>query len=54
MTVYDQMRHFADTWGMVFIFVVFLIVVARLFMPGARERADDAAMIPFREHDKEP
>jgi len=54
MSVYDQMRHFADTWGMLFIFGVFIVVILRLAMPGAKEAANEAAQIPFKDYDKEP
>jgi cytochrome c oxidase cbb3-type subunit 4 len=54
MSVYDQMRHFADTWGLLFIFGVFIVVVARLMLPGAKEAANEAAQIPFKDYDKEP
>ncbi len=50
MTTYDMMRSFADSWGLLFMFVFF--VGAALFVyvrPGAKDLADQAKMIPFRE-----
>lgn len=49
--LYDSLRHFADTWGLVFMFGIFLAVVAMLFLPGAGRRANDAANIPLRDDD---
>ena len=46
---YDAMRHFADSWGLVYMFGIFLIVVLFLMRPGARNRAQDAAQIPLRD-----
>jgi cytochrome c oxidase cbb3-type subunit 4 len=50
MSVYDQMRHFADSWGLVAMMGVFLVAVAWVLRPGARESARDAADIPFRDY----
>ncbi|MFN3615243.1 MAG: cbb3-type cytochrome c oxidase subunit 3 [Rubrimonas sp.] len=51
METYDAMRHFADSWGLLAMVIVFLVVVARvLFLPGARRNADDAARIPFKDY----
>jgi cytochrome c oxidase cbb3-type subunit 4 len=48
---YETMRHFADSWGLLFLFVVFLAVVAWAFRPGASFR--DQAEIPFKHDDNE-
>jgi cytochrome c oxidase cbb3-type subunit 4 len=47
---YDTFRHFADSWGLVYLFCIFLAVFAMLMRPGARRRAQEAAMIPLRDH----
>ena len=49
METYTAMRHFADSWGLVFMFVVFLGVVLFMFRPGARQSAERAAQIPLKE-----
>ena len=49
METYTAMRHFADSWGLVFLFVVFIGVVLFLLRPGAKKAADDAAQIPLKE-----
>lgn len=46
---YEGMRHFADSWGLLYMVVVFLIMLAFLMRPGARDHAKDAADIPFKE-----
>lgn len=49
---YDTLRHFADSWGLLFLFVVFLFVLIRALHPDAHAHHDEAAGIPFR--DEEP
>ncbi|HEY8595859.1 MAG TPA: cbb3-type cytochrome c oxidase subunit 3 [Devosiaceae bacterium] len=46
---YDSFRHFADSWGLLYLFAICLAVLFFTFRPGARKNASDAAMIPFRE-----
>lgn len=46
---YQAMRTFADSWGLLFMFIVFLIVLVRVLRPSARKAYDDAASIPFKE-----
>lgn len=46
---YDELRHFADSWGLVFLFVAFVAAVAWVFRPGSSY--DEHAKIPFRKHD---
>jgi len=53
METYDAMRHFADSWGLLAMFLFFCAVVLRLFTRGAREKAEDAAQIPFRHDEKD-
>lgn len=49
METYTAMRHFADSWGLVFMFAVFIGVVLFMFRPGAKKAAQDAAQIPLKE-----
>lgn len=46
---YDSLRHFADSWGLVYMFGIFLAVTVFLFRPGARKAAADAANIPLKD-----
>jgi len=52
MDTYSVMRQFADSWGMLFLFGVFVFVVFWAFRPGSRKVHDDIANIPFRNEDK--
>jgi len=49
METYTAMRHFADSWGLVFMFVMFVGVVLFMLRPGAKKAADQAAQIPLKE-----
>ncbi len=49
METYTAMRHFADSWGLLFMAVFFVGVVLFAFRPGSRKIADDAAQIPLKE-----
>jgi cytochrome c oxidase cbb3-type subunit IV len=45
--IYDTMRHFADSWGLVYMFGIFVAVLVSISLPGARQHAVDAARIPL-------
>jgi cytochrome c oxidase cbb3-type subunit 4 len=46
---FETVQHFADSWGLAYVVVLFVGIVAFLFRPRARENAKEASMIPFRE-----
>jgi cytochrome c oxidase cbb3-type subunit 4 len=46
---YETLRHFADTWGLVFHVLVFLSVVAWVFRPGSKKVYEESARIPLKE-----
>jgi cytochrome c oxidase cbb3-type subunit IV len=46
---YQSLRTFADSWGLLFMLLVFLFVLFRAFRPSARSQHQDAANIPFKE-----
>lgn len=48
---YDTLRQFADSWGLVYLFAVFLAAAALMLRPGARDRAREAALIPLKNDD---
>jgi cytochrome c oxidase cbb3-type subunit IV len=48
---YQLMRTFADSWGLLFMFLVFVFVAFRALRPSARQFYDDAANIPFKEEE---
>ncbi len=45
---YDALRHFADSWGLVMMAVLFAGFVGWTFRPGARHHHDTAATSIFR------
>ena len=47
--IYDQMRHFADSWGLVYMCAIAVGVMAFVLRPGAREAAQEAAAIPLND-----
>ena len=44
---YDTLRHFADSWGLLYMMAIFFAVVFLLVRPGAKSRAMEAARIPL-------
>ncbi len=46
-TLYDMLRHFADSWGLLYMMAIFLFVVFFLLRPGAKASAVTAARIPL-------
>ncbi|SCW35564.1 cytochrome c oxidase cbb3-type subunit 4 [Sphingobium faniae] len=46
---YNELRHWADSWGLVCMAVVYLILVGWVFLPKGRERSDKAARMIFDE-----
>lgn len=46
---YQALRTFADSWGLLYLTLIFLGVVVRTLLPGAKSAAEDAAQIPFKE-----
>ncbi|AVX02912.1 cbb3-type cytochrome c oxidase subunit 3 [Maritalea myrionectae] len=50
---YNAFRHFADSWGLLYLFVVFVGVVLFMFRPGAKKHAEMAAQIPLKD-DRSP
>ncbi|APZ53531.1 cbb3-type cytochrome c oxidase subunit 3 [Salipiger abyssi] len=49
---YNALRHFADSWGLLAMFVFFVGVIVWAFRPGSRKTHSDVANIPFRHEDK--
>nr|WP_071673823.1 cbb3-type cytochrome c oxidase subunit 3 [Nioella nitratireducens] len=49
---YHIMRIFAGSWGLVFMFLVFVGVILWALRPGSRTVHEDTANIPFRHDDK--
>ena len=51
-STYSIMQIFAGTWGLVYMFLVFIGVILWAFRPGSRDVHRDTANIPFRHDDK--
>ena len=51
-STYDTLRHFADSWGLVVMMAVFLVLAGWPFLrPGARQRNHEAANMIFGDED---
>ncbi len=49
MSLYDQLRHFADSYALGAMVVLFLVLALWPFRRGASERNRDAATLIFKE-----
>nr|WP_218036771.1 cbb3-type cytochrome c oxidase subunit 3 [Sphingobium sp. EM0848] len=45
------MRHFADSWGLVFMGMTYLILIGWHFLPKGRERSAEAALAIFEQEE---
>jgi cytochrome c oxidase cbb3-type subunit 4 len=50
-STYDALRHFADSWGLAAMVVVFVVLIAWPFRPGARSTNEAAANMIFADDD---
>ena len=48
---YYAFRHFADSWGLVFMGAVYLVLIGWVLLPRNRGRNHDAAQMIFRDGD---
>jgi cytochrome c oxidase cbb3-type subunit 4 len=48
-STYDALRHLADSWGLLAMFVLFALFALWPFRPGAKQRNDDAATMIFED-----
>lgn len=46
---YDALRHFADSWGLLIMFLLYLGLCGWAFLPRNRKRNRDAADIIFKD-----
>jgi cytochrome c oxidase cbb3-type subunit IV len=46
---YDSASYFAQTWGLVYLVVLFVGVLIYALRPGAKKKFDAAARIPLDE-----
>ncbi|MBH1998251.1 MAG: cbb3-type cytochrome c oxidase subunit 3 [Sphingomonadaceae bacterium] len=50
---YDALRHFADSWGLVFMGATYAVLVGWHFLPRGRRLSRDAAMMIFKNDETE-
>jgi cytochrome c oxidase cbb3-type subunit 4 len=48
MNIYETLRQFADSWGLLALVLVFLAIVVWVFRPGSRRIYRQQADIPFK------
>jgi cytochrome c oxidase cbb3-type subunit 4 len=48
---YEAAVRFTENWGLIYFFVVFIVVVALALRPSLKSRYDHAAHLPVREDD---
>ncbi len=48
---YESLRQFVDSWGLVATTILFLVLVAWPFRPGAKKTNEEAAHMIFEEDD---
>ena len=50
---YNAVAEFAQSWGLLYFFIAFVIVVIWVMWPSRKRGYDDASKIPFREDKRE-
>ena len=50
---YNDLRHLADSWGLLGMGIIFIILIAWPFCRGASRRNEDAANIIFKEDEND-
>ncbi|GAA4641618.1 hypothetical protein GCM10023115_01010 [Pontixanthobacter gangjinensis] len=48
-STYEFLRHLADSWGLLAMFVIFLVLALWPFRPGAKARNHEAANVIFED-----
>ena len=47
--LYEPLRRFADSWGLLALTLIFLFVIVWVFRRGSKRHYEDAASIPLRD-----
>ncbi len=50
-STYDALRHLADSWGLVVMAIIFVLLCAWPFRPGAKADNEAAANLIFKDDD---
>ncbi|HKY80144.1 MAG TPA: cbb3-type cytochrome c oxidase subunit 3 [Sphingobium sp.] len=48
---YDELRHFADSWGLVFMGASYIVLIGWHFLPKGQQRSRQAASAIFETDD---
>ena len=48
-STYDMLRNLADSYGLLVMLLIFVVLIAWPFRPGARERNSEAANLIFKD-----
>jgi cytochrome c oxidase cbb3-type subunit IV len=48
VSLYETLRHFADSWMLLALTLVFVAILVWVFRPGSRRIYKDQADIPFK------
>ena len=46
---FGTVSHFAQTWGLIYLIILFIGMLVYVMRPGAKKKFEDAANIPFKE-----
>ena len=46
---YNAVAEFAQSWGLLYFFIAFVVIVILVMRPSRKRKYDDASKIPFRE-----
>ena len=49
---YTAVAEFAQSWGLVYFFIAFVVVVVWVMWPSRKRQYEDASKIPFREDNR--
>ncbi|MFA6117954.1 MAG: cbb3-type cytochrome c oxidase subunit 3 [Sphingomonas sp.] len=52
MSTYDTLRHLADSWGLVMMGIIFLVLVGWTFLRGVADGHQRAALSIFEQEDE--
>ena len=50
---YETLRQAADSWGLLYLTLLFVGIILFTFRPGSKKQADEIAQIPLKEEDND-
>ena len=50
---YSTFRQFADSWGLLYMFLLFIGVIVFTFRPGSKKTSEELARIPLKEDNED-